>query len=174
MVSVTPALLTLSTTASKSYDGTPSLSLTASDTTFSGRVTGTLNSSGIGKDLDGTISLSIGDLTGENGFRASNYLLPTIFLGGAITSAGLPTHEPVYSLYYAPGTSVEGVFGEVVRRGIDWQPGNMQTIPIQSSGRDLSPFPGIGYILHIVGTGVNMEGLNEDVWVLLDGNQIGR
>jgi len=185
-VSVTPAPLTLSTTASKTYDGTPSLSLTASNSIFSGligsqtaslsgRVTGTLNSPSIGYDLGGTISLSTGDVKGGNGFRTSNYFLPPTFLGGTITSSGLPTKEPLYTLYYAPGTSIEGVFGEMVRKDLDLQQWSIRNRIVSGPGEVTSSlFPGMGDILHIAGTGVNMEGLNGEGGILLEGNPIGR
>jgi len=98
-LTITPATLLASTTASKVYNGTPWLSLTGSDTTFTGvdgqtatlnaPRTETLNSSNVGSILGGTLSVTGSDLIGSTGFSYSNYILPTAFTGGAITPAPL-------------------------------------------------------------------------------------
>jgi len=99
---ITPAPLTLSTTASKIYDGTSSIPLSGTDTTFAGfvagqsgglgtTVTGTLSQSAVGTNLGGTLSLSGGEMTGSAGFLAAisagDYTLPSSFSGGAVTPA---------------------------------------------------------------------------------------
>jgi len=100
-LTITPATLLASTTASKVYNGTPWLSLTGSDTTFTGLDgqtatlnaprTETLNSSNVGSSLGGTLSVTGSDLIGSTGFSSSNYILPTTFTGGTITPASTNT-----------------------------------------------------------------------------------
>ena len=97
--SITPAALTAATSGSKVYDGSESLGLTSSNTTFTGvdgqtaalntSLTGTLSSPNVGSSLGGTLTVTGSDLTGSSGFSASNYTLPTSFTGGSITPATL-------------------------------------------------------------------------------------
>ncbi len=99
--SITPATISLTTTAVKTYDGTAGIILTSSDTTILGVPTGqagslgkplpaTLSSSSDGTNLGGTVSLSSEDLTGNAAFlsalAAGDYLFSPNFTGGSILS----------------------------------------------------------------------------------------
>ena len=109
-LTITPAPLTAATTGSKTYDGTANLTLTSSNTTFTGvdgqtatlntSLSGTLSSANVGSNLGGTFSLKGNDLTGQNDFCVSNYTLPTTFTGGAITRATLTETANPASMTY--------------------------------------------------------------------------
>lgn len=107
---ITPASLSLSTTATKTYDGTATLSVNGTDANFSGfvgsqsaslngTVDGTLSSANVGSNIGGTIALTASDLTGSGGFLASNYNLPTTFTGGSITAANLSLSTTATKVY---------------------------------------------------------------------------
>lgn len=99
-VLITPQALTMATTATKAYDGTTTLSLSPTNTTFSGivsgqtgglgtTVNGQTNSVNVGNNLGGTVSLTNADMTGNSAFTSAlssgDYVLPTTFTGGTIT-----------------------------------------------------------------------------------------
>ena len=122
---ITPATLTAATTGSKTYDGTSNLTLTSSNTTFTGvdgqtatlntSLTGTLNSVNVGSNLGGTLSVTGNDLTGtgseKSNFSASNYTLPTTFTGGTITPLPVTaTANPASMTYGGTVPSLSGTF----------------------------------------------------------------
>jgi len=99
---ITPATLGLSTTATKTFDGSSGIVLTGATSAFSGMPSGqaaglngnisaSLSSSSVGSNLGGTVSLNTGDLTGNSAFlsalNAGDYLLPATFTGGRVFSA---------------------------------------------------------------------------------------
>jgi len=108
--SITPAPLTASTFASKTYDGNASITLNGSDTTLSGfisgqgasitsPVTGTFSTANAGNNLGGTLSLSSSNTTANSGTLLSNYSLPTTFTGGNIFQRPLTLTTTASSVY---------------------------------------------------------------------------
>lgn len=99
-VTVAPANLNASTTATKTYNGNPSITLNGTDTVFTGvggqyallssSESETLNQSGIGNNIGGVFTNAIVGLTGFGGFDISNYILPRTFTGGSITAPVVP------------------------------------------------------------------------------------
>ncbi|MHB8370990.1 MAG: beta strand repeat-containing protein, partial [Leptospirales bacterium] len=118
---ITQAPLTAATTGSKTYDGTNSLSLSGTNTTFTGvggqtaklnaGLTGTLSTANVGTSLGGTLTVTGSDLTGAGGFNALNYTLPTTFTGGTITPAPLTATANAASMTY--GGTVPTLSGTV-------------------------------------------------------------
>ncbi|MHB8370294.1 MAG: YDG domain-containing protein [Leptospirales bacterium] len=120
---ITPATLTLSTTASKVYDGSSSISLSGSDTSFAGfvagqsgglgtTVAGTLSQSAAGTNLGGTLSLGAGEMTGSSAFlsalSAGDYTLPASFTGGTITPAPTTGSNQVQATYGSTSNVTQG------------------------------------------------------------------
>ena len=143
-LTITKADLTASTSGSKVYDGSESLGLTASNTTFTGvdgqtaalntSLTGTLSSANVGSSLGGTLTVKGSDLTGSSGFSSLNYTLPTSFTGGSITPAALTvTGSQVYNgttSFSGSNLTVEGVNGQTFTAsgsGTLGSSGNVQT-----------------------------------------------
>ena len=101
-LTVSPKALTVSIVGdpSKTYDGTTSATLASSNYQVSGLVgsqaatltqtSGSYNSAEVASATSVTASLSNGDVSGSNGFLASNYILPTSASGaGQITPKAL-------------------------------------------------------------------------------------
>lgn len=108
--SITPAQLTASTFASKTYDGNASITLNGSDTTLNGfisgqgasitsPVAGTFSTANAGNNLGGTLSLSSSNTTANSGTLLSNYSLPTTFTGGNIFQRPLTLTTTASSVY---------------------------------------------------------------------------
>lgn len=136
-LTITPATLSVSTTASKIYDGNQNISLTSGNTTLTGvsgqtallntNIVGQFSTPNAGVNLGGNLLVTGSELTGNSGFIASNYTLPTIFEGGTITKATLTvtakkttgtSGNPIPSLSgsvsgFVPGQSMSGDGGSV-------------------------------------------------------------
>ena len=122
---ITPAPLSLSTSASKVYDGNGTIGLSSSNSSISGivsgqtgditSITGTLNSANVGTDLGGNTSLANGDFSGNSNFlnalALNDYTLPTTFTGGAITPAPLSVTGTVASSRQYNGTTLDSLSG---------------------------------------------------------------
>ena len=121
---INPAPLTLSTTGSKVYDGNGSLTLSGSNATLSGAVsgqsasigtpvTGTLTFPNAGTGIGGSVSLVPSDMTGNTAFStalaAGDYTLPSSFTGGTITHAPLTLSTSASNVYSGSlGISLSG------------------------------------------------------------------
>jgi filamentous hemagglutinin family protein len=97
---IIPEPLEISTSVTKTYDGTSSVSLSSGNTSINGLVSGqtaslsgtmseSLSSSNVGTNLGGGISLTNSNLSGNVAFlgalSSGDYTLPTVFSGGTIT-----------------------------------------------------------------------------------------
>lgn len=101
--SIIPANLSLATTATKTYDGNGTISISGADSSVGGLASGqtasvqpldgVLNSSNVGTNIGGTVSLTSGDISGNTAFEsamaAGDYVLPASFNGGNVTPAPL-------------------------------------------------------------------------------------
>ena len=123
-VTINPAALTLSTGASKIYNGSATLPLSGSDSTLTGLVSsqmgglygtidGVLASSGPGTNIGGTVSLTDASLTGNSAFLAAltagDYTLPIRFTGGTVLANPIP---PVYKSAITVSQTVGGIIDQ--------------------------------------------------------------
>ena len=176
--SIAPATLSLTTTAVKTYDGSAGIYLTPSDTTILGAVEGqtgnlgkplpaTLSSSSEGSDLGGTVSVSLGDLTGNSAFlsalSAGDYLVSPNFTGGGILSLSSSAIVPAAQTSSANISQLSAPTG---LNGVAFQAGSpatsLPTLAFLSSGSFGSAPTG----------GLNMGDLTEDTATIFDVNSV--
>ena len=174
---ITPATLTAVTSASKVYDGTTSLTLMSSNTTFKGLVdgqtatlhtnlTGTLNSANVGSNLGGTLNKGY-DLTGNPTFCSAlgkgDYLVSPNFTGGSILSLSSSAIVPAAQTSSANISLLSAPTG---LNGVAFQAGSpatsLPTLAFLPSGNFGSAPTG----------GLNLGDLTEDTMAIFDVNSV--
>ncbi len=174
--SIAPAILSLTTTALKTYDATAGIILTPSDTTILGVPTGqagslgkslpaTLSSSSDGSNLGGTVSLSSEDLTGNAAFLSAlssgDYLFSPNFTGGSILSL---SSSPIVPAAQTSSANISQLSAPSGLNGVASQAGSpapsMPSLAVPLSGNfGSSPTAGL-----------NMGDLTEDSSAVFDVN----
>jgi hypothetical protein len=162
-VTIAPAILGLSTTATKTFDGKAGIVLTSDNSSLTGVVAGqtaglkvdipaTLSSSSIGSDLGGTFSLDSGDLTGNSAFfsalSAGDYILPTTFTGGRVFSLSSGPVIPAYQASVSEASLAENS----ANAGTGREAASLPSFPLPPVANFVSP----------LGGGLNMGDLTDD------------